>query len=144
MKEYILIAFLVFTRSSSFTTKALTQFSIHQPLYHSKSLPLFQTNGNNDNDQDKSFAEKIDSLLDKQFFDPDEIIQTEEEKGDDGNSNPLLWFANLVKNDYETAEALFAAGFISILVILTQELLRMVKYGDAYIPFAKIGSGTLF
>lgn len=142
-------------RSSSFTTKAPIQLSLHHSLQYSGTCPksickqslhqsLFQSNGNNDDGEDKSFGEKFDSLLDRQFFDPDKIIQTEEERGDAGGSNPLLWFANLVKNDYEKAEALFATGFLSILVILTQELLRMVKYGDAYTPFTKIGSGTLF
>ena len=67
-----------------------------------------------------------------------------DDNGDNGSKNPIVWFAKLVKNDYETAEAFYAAGFISILVILTQEMLRMVKYGDAYVPFSRVAGGSLF
>ena len=110
----------------------------------------------NMNGQEKlTMQERIDGFLDTPFFDPDRILDQEEKqmvvKDSEDNSsnasqsnNPLVWFAQLVRNDYETAEALYAAGFISILVILTQELLRMVIYGDAYIPFTKIGNGSLF
>jgi len=84
----------------------------------------------------------------RHFFDPDEIIEVEEYnevKNQKKANNPiLLWFAQLVKNDYQTAETFYAAGFISVLVIFTQELLRMVRYGDAYIPFTKIRNGSLF
>lgn len=96
-----------------------------------------------------TIEEKLDNLLDTQFFDPDQVIDNSDEENT--KNNPILvWFATLVKNDYQTAEAFYAAGFISVLVIFTQELLRMVKYGDAYIPFTNIGSvgggggGSLF
>jgi len=116
---------------------------------------------NDDNDHKQNqmkLIEKIDDFLDTQFFHPDEIIsnndeylynkrknvESKESNSVNENKNPVLWFARLVKDDYQTAEAFYAAVFISILVILTQELLRMVKYGDAYVPFTKIGSGSLF
>mmetsp|Transcript_32800 Transcript_32800/g.48591 ORF Transcript_32800/g.48591 Transcript_32800/m.48591 type:complete len:95 (+) Transcript_32800:30-314(+) len=65
-------------------------------------------------------------------------------------SNPVLqWFAKLVQEDYVTAEALYASTFIFVLVIASQELLRMQMYGmDHYVPFARGdgggGSGALW
>ena len=72
----------------------------------------------------------INSLLDQPFFDPD--------KSDN-------WFANLVKSDYNTAEALYA-GFIIIMgVVFSQEALRLFKYGSSgYVPFHGGGGGKLF
>jgi hypothetical protein len=76
-------------------------------------------------------------------FDPDQVLKD----NDEGQpQNPIsLWFANLIKNDYELAESFFAAAFISTMVIISQELLRMQMYGDHYIPFSKGSSpGSLF
>mmetsp|Transcript_16329 Transcript_16329/g.24531 ORF Transcript_16329/g.24531 Transcript_16329/m.24531 type:complete len:208 (-) Transcript_16329:1691-2314(-) len=109
----------------------------------SASMPLFlsQNNNNNSNDpnekDNKTMDEKIDKILDTPFFDPDKILDNDANNGGDGSSssNPLTWFANLVKNDYETAEALYAGVFFSVMVVLGQELLRMYMYGDGYIPF---------
>jgi hypothetical protein len=118
-----------------------------QPAFDStcKSSELF---GSNDNDPEpKSFQDKLDSFLDQPLFDPDKMLadQTDEVKENpESSSNPLVWFANLVKNDYETAEALYAAGIISFMVVLSQELLRMAKYGDAYQPFSSVSHGSLF
>ena len=110
-----------------------------------KSSQLF---GSNDNDPEpKSFQDKLDSFLDKPLFDPDKMLadQTDEvQENPKSSTNPLVWFANLVKNDYETAEALYAAGIISFMVVLAQELLRMAKYGDAYEPFSSFSNGSLF
>jgi hypothetical protein len=47
----------------------------------------------------------------------------------------LTKFAKLVKQDYELAETLFVGTFFVVLIIITQELLRMQLYGDTYIPF---------
>jgi hypothetical protein len=117
-----------------------------------RTTVVYNENGKGGDNNDKSsFMDKVDSFLDTQFFDPDQVIESSSSSSSPSNkqqeeesNNPMVWFANLVKNDYESAEALYAAGFISILVILTQEALRMVKYGDAYIPFTKIGNGSLF
>lgn len=88
-----------------------------------------------DNDDDtKSLEEKMDDLLDRQFFDPKEVPE----------GSPLKWFANLVENDYATAEALYASFFIAGMVIVSQELVRMQYYGDNYVPFQKLGDGLLF
>eukprot|EP00569_Conticribra_weissflogii_P005118 CAMPEP_0171344568 /NCGR_PEP_ID=MMETSP0878-20121228/19683_1 /TAXON_ID=67004 /ORGANISM="Thalassiosira weissflogii, Strain CCMP1336" /LENGTH=96 /DNA_ID=CAMNT_0011847785 /DNA_START=306 /DNA_END=596 /DNA_ORIENTATION=+ len=83
------------------------------------------------NDDPDSIDEKNDSFLDKPFFDPE---------NPNNNDN---WFANLVKNDYDTAEALYVGAFLTIMVIVSQELLRIVKYGDMYVPFGG-GGGKLF
>lgn len=103
-------------------------------------MPLFLSQKNNSNDpnekDNKTMDEKIDKILDTPFFDPDEILDNDANNGGNGRSdNPLTWFANLVKNDYETAEALYAGVFFGVMVILGQELLRMYMYGDGYIPF---------
>lgn len=97
--------------------------------------------------QQETFQEKLDRVLDTQFFDPEEILENESpeiNENPEKSLNPLVWFANLVRNDYQTAEALFAAGFISLMVVISQELLRMAKYGDAYHPFQNGSAGSLF
>lgn len=82
-------------------------------------------------DDTDNIGEKLDSFLDKPFFDPE------------NSNNNENWFANLVKNDYDAAEALYVGAFLTIMVIVSQELLRIVKYGDMYVPFGG-GGGKLF
>jgi hypothetical protein len=84
-------------------------------------------------ENEPSFQEKVDSFLDTPFFDPSSK-----------NNGPLQWFANLVDSDYETAEALYAGVFFVILVVLTQEILRMQLSGDAYVPFRHGGASGLW
>ena len=91
-----------------------------------------QNDENKDSDQDKNIAERIDEFLDRPFINLED---------DENESN---WFANLIKNDYDLAEALFTSGFLTAMVILSQELLRMQMYGDNYIPFHSGGGGKLF
>lgn len=76
-------------------------------------------------------AKDLNELLDTQFFDPSQVT----------DDSPLKGFANLVEEDYPTAEALFASFFITVMVILTQEVLRMQLYGEQYVPFTKGGNG---
>jgi hypothetical protein len=76
----------------------------------------------NDDDYDDvenmtNLDQKIDNLLDKPFFDPY------------APSNDNNWFANLVRNDYESAEALYAGVIVILGVVISQQLLRIVKYG---------------
>lgn len=71
-----------------------------------------------------------DSFLERKVFDPD---------ADDANP-----FSQLVKSDYEMAEFLYSGVVIIGGTILAQEALRMVKYGDAYVPFTAGGGGSLF
>ena len=95
-------------------------------------------NNNNDgnHDDDNDTRQKFDDMLDAPFFDPeDESIKEGSLKG---------WFAGLVKDDYATAEALYAGLFFSILLVLTQEMLRYVMYGGDYVPFTRGGGGKLF
>ena len=90
-----------------------------------------QNNNQNQNGNEK-IENKIDAFLDKQIFDPE------------SESNQDNWFANLVKNDYDSAEALYVGVFVFAGVVISQELLRIVKYGESYIPFGQGGGGNLF
>jgi hypothetical protein len=171
----ILIVFIIGKSCSLLITPTIVSFSSstqtcssYRPLASATKLHAASDDKNNskydDNDNDsaggnqtninsKSLQEKMDAFLDTPFFDPDQILDDKYKGSQDRSSsderslsNPLLvWFANLVKNDYQTAEALYTAAFISIMVVFAQELLRMVKYGDAYHPFQNISSsGSLF
>ncbi|KAL3797605.1 hypothetical protein ACHAW5_003324 [Stephanodiscus triporus] len=86
--------------------------------------------GDNDTDEN-SFDQKIENLLDKPFFDPY------------APSNDDNWFANLVRNDYDSAEALYAGAVVIFGVIVSQELLKIVKYGGENATFNP-GDGRLF
>lgn len=71
---------------------------------------------------------RIDEFLDSPVFDPDN-------EANDGN-----WFAQLVRNDYATAEALYAGGFFALMVFISQELFRLWLYGENYVPFKAGGA----
>jgi len=75
----------------------------------------------------------VNTILDEPFFDPDEF--------DESDDSPLGIFANLVRNDYQLAETLYAGLIFVILIVFSQELLRMQLYGDAYVPFKAGGGG---
>ena len=100
-------------------------------FFHDCSTAVMASNPNNggnrdDDNEGESVNDKIDAFLDKPFFDPNDP------KNDDNR------FANLVKNDYDFAEALYV-GLIGVFgIILAQELLRIVKYGGSS------GGGNLF
>ena len=75
-----------------------------------------------------------DTFLDTPFFDPHRILQ-------DPNSDER-WkrFATWVQEDYETVEVIFTATLFIVLIVVTQELLRIQIYGlEHYVPF---GQGT--
>ena len=81
--------------------------------------------------------QSIDDFLDRPFFDPDAVTEDDPQ--------PIRWFADLVKNDYAAAETLYAGAIFVVMVIVSQELLRMQIYGDGYIPFqAGVKPGQLF
>jgi hypothetical protein len=94
---------------------------------------------NNVKDEDQSDTNTVvendassDNFLEKVIFDPE------------APSNENNWFANLVKNDYYTAEALYAGVIVIIGVIVAQDMLRIVKYGGGFhAPFSS-GPGKLF
>jgi hypothetical protein len=122
-------------------------------LLTDRRISLLRRSMNNDNDnndddnkdddkeQDSSFI-PLDEFLDKPFFDPDAY----DEK--DANNSPLGWFAQLVKSDYELAETLYVGAIFVVLLIVSQELLRMQMDGPNYVPFLRGGSagtgGKLF
>ena len=86
--------------------------------------------------EDPSLEDQVNTFLDTEFFNPEQVPE----------SSPLKWFADLVQNDYATAEALYASFFIAAMVLITQELVRMQLYGDQYLPFQKMSGagGGLF
>jgi hypothetical protein len=82
----------------------------------------------------------IDVFLDTPFFDPQQIL-------DDETSNSMLRrLASFIQNDYETAEIVMAGIMFVVLIIASQEMLRIQYYGwDNYVPFTKgINPGRLF
>jgi hypothetical protein len=97
----------------------------------------------NDKDEKEEPPEQeqfdMDKFLDVPFFDPDRVLEDE-------NSHPLLRrFASFVQLDYEMAEAVISGAFFVILIIATQEVLRLQFYGDNYVPFTKgVNPGSLF
>ena len=92
------------------------------------NLAMASDPNNNRNSGDDDESNNVDAFLDKQIFDPNESDN---------------WFANLVKNDYDSAEALYVGAIGIFGIVLSQELLRMVKYGSSYTPFGS-GGGNLF
>ncbi len=126
--------FITFTNARSYLLTTFveapkqTKFKVDQ---HSRNkIPAFMANDSDD--ENESVESQINTILDTPLFDPD------------SEANEDNWFANLVKNDYDSAEALYV-GIIGIVgVIVSQEMLRIVKYGaDNYVPFGH-GGGNLF
>lgn len=104
------------------------------------------SNLSNDNDEEEKTEEEtkkgsfdMDEFLDTPFFDPDKVLK-------DQNSNPLLKkFAAFVQGDYEFAEAVLTGIFFVVLIIITQELLRLQLNGANYVPFTRGAiPGSLF
>lgn len=135
---------VTFTNARSYPLTTFVEALIHtkvkvdqHPRY---KIPALMANNIDDdkNNQQKNVNEnesvesQINTLLDTPLFDPD------------SEANEDNWFANLVKNDYDAAEALYV-GIIGVVgVIVSQEMLRIVKYGaDNYVPFGR-GGGNLF
>uniref|UniRef100_A0A7S3L595 Uncharacterized protein n=1 Tax=Amphora coffeiformis TaxID=265554 RepID=A0A7S3L595_9STRA len=86
------------------------------------------------NTDEATFEEKMEKFLDTEWFNPKDVKE----------GSPLKWFADLVENDYATAEALYTSFFIAFMVLITQELVRMQVYGVNYVPFQKLRDGSLF
>jgi hypothetical protein len=81
-----------------------------------------------------------DLFLDTPFFDPDQVVN-------DPNSPPLLkGIAAWVQKDYATAELILTGVLFVLLIIASQELLRIQMYGvENYVPFTKgVLPGNLF
>lgn len=78
----------------------------------------------------------LDDFLDQPFFDPDQVLA---DKESNWWSRRLALF---VQQDYETAELWIAGVWFGILIVVTQELLRLQMAGwDQYVPFATNGRG---
>jgi hypothetical protein len=117
----------------SFDSSRVYRLILHsnQPEKHDKD-DVDKNNKCNDLDIDDS----IDRFLDTPFYNPDTVLN------DPKSSQLERKFANFIKNDYYTAEALLAGLFFVILVIATQEILRIQLFGfENYVPFSK---GTPF
>jgi hypothetical protein len=100
------------------TENAITNTSPWSSLSSSLPLSTYNKNEKRKNQPLLSFQEWLDSS----YFDPDAVSFDDD---NDSRHPPIVqWFAKLVQNDYETAEALFASAFIAILVMITQELVR--------------------
>jgi hypothetical protein len=128
-----------FQSPSTFNRRAIKKIRIPTELLDEKHTdnerPNEEIEGNKNSAEvnDQSF----DDMLDKPFFEPEQVTEDD--------PLPVRWFADLVKNDYNTAEALYAGVIFVIMVIISQELLRMQLYGDGYVPFqAGVRPGQLF
>lgn len=108
----------------------------HQPRL---SLITAWNNNNNNNELDEDNNE-LDVFLDTPFYNPDTILD------DPSSSKVSKNIAQFIKNDYETAEIILSGLLLVLLVIISQELLRIQIYGlDNYIPFSKgVLPGNLF
>jgi hypothetical protein len=93
-----------------------------------------------DDNENSQINADLQDFLDRSFFDPDQV--------DENAQGPVGWFANLVKNDYVLAETLYVGVFGVVLLLISQELLRLQIYGiDGYVPFTRgisSASGNLF
>jgi hypothetical protein len=136
---FVLVSLISFV--GGFQTPVKSLLRVARPTGRHDNTLLHNEPPNNDNDINKNKGNEdntdLDDFLDKPFFDPDAV------KDDDPAA--IRWFANLVKNDYATAEALYSGVLLLVLVVLSQELLRMQLYGDGYVPFqAGVKPGQLF
>lgn len=76
-------------------------------------------------DSDSDIDEKIQAFLDRPFYDPDAVLESL--RNQDASRDSIRYrFASFVKNDYETAEALLVGGYMFILILVTQQLVRLV------------------
>lgn len=126
------------------------QLHVHHPYTKksSTSIILYSNNNNDDRNENNrsklTLEEKINDFLDRPFFDPEKILEEENDGESSSSSSSFIgkWktkFALFVTSDYETAEALYVGLYLTLMVIGTQELLRMQMYGDNYVPFVRGG-----
>jgi hypothetical protein len=115
---------------------------INDDISHNMIPSNSTTATNRDTHTSKQEDQKFDwdTFLDTPFFDPNSILN-------DPNSPSLIKrFATWVQEDYETVEVIWTATIFLVLIVATQELLRIQIYGwDNYVPFTKgILPGNLF
>ena len=79
----------------------------------------------------------LDTFLDTPFFDPEAV-----------DENTPYWLRSLavfVRKDYATAELVLSGSFIALMILASQELVRMQLYGDQYEAFrGGVPNGGLF
>jgi hypothetical protein len=97
--------------------QSLSSTNYHSRLYSKKD----------DNDMDKT----IQAFLDRPFYDPDAVLDSLDSADDDNVRNSLQYrFASFVKNDYETAESLLVGGYMFALVLVTQQIVRLIHHSS--------------
>ena len=72
-------------------------------------------------DEPTNLSDKLNSLLDTQFFDPTEDSKYNEPA-------PLREFKNLWNSDQGMAEAVYAGGVFAILIFFSQQGVRVYKH----------------
>jgi hypothetical protein len=121
-------------RSKPTPTPLPCSFALATRSRHRAAYQLYSNQSNDNDDEEEETKEKsfdMDKFLDTPFFDPDKVLN-------DANSSPLLKkFAAFVQQDYETAEAVLTGLFFVLLIIGTQEVLRMQLNGANYVPFTR-------
>ena len=107
--------------------------------YHRIPTKTFLKEDDDDNKEGKE-RRSLDEFLDQSFFDPEKYQE----------DDLSVWgrLATFIKSDDELAETIYVGIIFVVLVIISQELLRMQIYGDQYTPFKSIGglarNGKLF
>jgi hypothetical protein len=138
---WLICGFVRSSGPSRFSAKSRTPC----PLYNSNNdnepqpshLPLEREKNDTERKQE---AFDWDLFLDTPFFDPDQVAN-------DPNSPPLLRrFAAWVQQDYATAELMATGALFVLLIIASQEMLRIQMFGlENYVPFTKgVVPGNLF
>ena len=127
-------AFFVAPPSTNTRTRSLIRQVVTHPTTSSADIILCLSMSKADRDDNGDDEHDNVDFLDRPFFDPANV--------QDGSI--FKWFADMVEQDYETAEALFASATIAVLVLVSQELLRFYVHGDHYVPFKAGGGGSLF
>lgn len=112
--------------STTMSIPHLCQFTLSSSREYATAMSMNRRGEGEGEDLDK----RIDEFLDSPVFDPYD------------KANESNWFAQLVKSDYATAEALYAGGFFALMVFISQELFRMWLYGENYIPFKSGGASS--
>lgn len=117
----------------------VSSFSCNPPCPRISIRTFLKDDDSDDRDEGKD-PRSLDEFLDQPFFDPDQY--------QDDDRSVLGRLASFIKRDYELAETIYAGLIFVVLVIVSQELLRIQLYGDQYVPFKSISglarNGKLF
>jgi hypothetical protein len=117
----------------SFIPTTPVESSHRRDSHHRRISTKIFSNDDDDDDEGKD-PRSLDEFLDQPFFDPDSF--------NDDDTSLLGRLAAFVKRDYELAETIYVGLIFVMLVIASQEFLRMQIYGDHYMPFQSLGAGA--